>query len=91
MAPQRRGLIPSDIAARIKVAVQAAADLDAAVVEALKAGGSVREVQALTGWSRDRVSRVGHDGGWPTKEQVAEREAARVRNAQTNRDLGLDS
>jgi hypothetical protein len=49
---------------------------DKAIGDALKAGGSVREVSSIIGIDPARISRVGHEQGWPTPEQVAAREQA---------------
>jgi hypothetical protein len=98
VTPQHKGLVPLEHAARIRAALTGKADADAelraAVVGALKAGGSVREVMAVSGLSNDTVQRWGREGGWPTREQRAAREETRARNAayraaveQAQRDL----
>jgi DNA invertase Pin-like site-specific DNA recombinase len=85
VTPQHKGIIPEQAAARILAAMQGKADADtelrAAVADALKAGGSVREVMRLTGLSNDTVQRWGREGGWPTTAQKAAREETRARNA----------
>ncbi|NKR61714.1 hypothetical protein GS907_24610 [Rhodococcus hoagii] len=84
MTPQKRGLIPDPERARIVAALAAReaaeAELRAAVVAGLLAGGSVREVAALTGMSTNTIQRWGREGGWPSAEQKAERSAKRAEN-----------
>jgi len=79
--PQPRNEVPAKHAARIVAAkhasVLAAAELRTAVVTALKAGASVREVAKVAGMSTNTVQRWGHDDGWPTEAQ--KREWARAR------------
>lgn len=41
------------------------------VVDALKAGASVREIQLALGLSAPTIVKWGHAGGWPTPEQRA--------------------
>lgn len=95
MTPRRKGEIPDDHAAALTAAVEAdtaakaakdeaRAQLAAAVVAALKAGGSVREVARFCGISRITVEKWGHDGGWPTAEQKAKWDAERQANAEWN-------
>lgn len=75
MTPQKKGVVPDELAARLRAAVadrDAAVDeLHAAVVAALLAGGSVREVERISGVARNTVERWGHAGGWPSAEQKA--------------------
>lgn len=87
MTPQRKGTVPDDLA---KILIAARDDRDraevtyrTAVVDALKAGGSVREVARLTGLSVNTVERWGRAGGWPTAAQKQAWNAAR----QVNREL----
>jgi uncharacterized protein YjcR len=51
-----------------------------AVADALKAGGSVREVAASTGISTTTVQKYSRAHGWPTSEQRAGWEADRARH-----------
>ena len=85
VTPQHKGIVSEQAAARLRAAMQgrddAEAELHAAVADALKAGGSVREVMRLTGMSSETVQRWGRDGGWPTAEQKRAREETRARNA----------
>lgn len=85
MAPQARGIVPPRLAARLRELVEtrdrAERDLRATVVEALKAGASTREVGKVTGLASNTVTKWGHEGGWPTPEQKAEREAVRQARA----------
>lgn len=89
VAPQRRGIVPPENEQRIRDALagKEAADeeLRAAVVAALKAGGSIREVMRVSGLSNDTVQRWGRAGGWPTAEDAARRTELRRRNAEFNR------
>lgn len=84
--PQPRGIIPPTQARRLADATRAREQADeefrTAVVAALKAGGSIREVAELSGLSTRTVQDWGHAGGWPTKAQKAAREEARVRRAE---------
>lgn len=81
MTPQKRGLIPDVERARVLAAMTAANDADtelrAAVVAGLLAGGSIREMAALTGMSTATIQKWGRDGGWPSAEQKAERASRR--------------
>ncbi len=100
MTPQKRGLIPDPERARILDAMRArdAADteLRAAVVAGLLAGGSIREMAALTGMSTSTIQRWGREGGWPSDEQKtqwaakhAEVDEWQARLDAANRMLGL--
>lgn len=79
MAPQTRGIVPEPDVQRIKAALvlrdEAQQQVELAVADALKAGGSVREVAASTGVSTTTVQRYGRRHGWPTSEQQAGWEA----------------
>lgn len=81
VAPQKRGLIPDAERARVLVAMTTAKDVDielrAAVVTGVRAGGSIREMAALTGMSTATIQKWGRDGGWPSDEQQAERASRR--------------
>lgn len=83
VAPQKRGVIPDDLQRRLLAAragqEAAEAEFRAAVVAALLADGSVREVAALTGLSTNTVNRWGKDGGWPSEAQKKARAEARER------------
>lgn len=89
VSPQPRGIVPPAAAERYKAAKAAydaaEAELHEAVAAALKSGGSIREVMALTGMSNQTVQRWGREGGWPTKKQAEDRECAR-RRAQAHRE-----
>lgn len=91
VSPQARGIIPPDDAQRLAAARDAkeAADDEfrSAVVDALKAGGSIREVAQLAEISTRTVQDWGHAGGWPTAEQKRARETARERRAEEMRAL----
>lgn len=86
VSPQPRGIIPPSQAKRLDAARDAREKADdefrTAVVAALKAGGSIREVAELSGLSTRTVQDWGHAGGWPTKAQKATREEARIRRAE---------
>ena len=73
MNPQRKGSIPAPELAALLTAQQSATDAQeayqAAVADALKAGGSVREVARVTGLSTSTVQAWGRARGWPTPEQ----------------------
>ena len=89
VTPQHRGIVPPNHAAAVLAALKAEDEADIAarraVAEALKAGGSIREVMKLTGLANETVQRWGREFGWPTPEQVADRER-RARRAQAHRD-----
>lgn len=74
-------MIPDLERARVLAAMSAAKDADAelraAVVAGLLAGGSIREMAALTGMSTATIQKWGRDGGWPSEEQKAERASRR--------------
>lgn len=81
--------MPPANVARIKAALEgrdaAEVELRASVVAALRAGGSVREVMRVSGLANDTVQRWGREGGWPTPEQKAAREATSARRAEWRR------
>lgn len=83
MTPQRKGEVPSEHAERLRqvagLVTAAYAERDEAIVSALKAGGSTREVAKIVGLSDAVVSRIGHKGGWPTKEQRARWDAEQAK------------
>lgn len=73
MTPQRVGVIPAPLLARLRE-TQATYHREheayrQAVAEALKAGGSVREVARVTGLSTSTVQAWGRARGWPTPQQ----------------------
>lgn len=84
MNPQPRGEVRPEHAARIRAALkdieQSKAERDAAIVAALKAGGSVREVAKVAGMSASQIQIIGHAGGWPSVEQRAARAEQRRQN-----------
>ena len=81
MGPQKRGEVPDEHAERLRqvrgLVAAAYAERDAAIVAALKAGGSIREVCKLVGLTTQVVSTIGHRGGWPTAVQQAEWDEAK--------------
>ncbi len=81
MGPQKRGEVPDEHAERLRqvagLVAAAYAERDAAIVAALKAGGSIREVGKLVGLTTQVISDIGHRGGWPTKAQKAAWEEAK--------------
>ncbi|WP_457948334.1 hypothetical protein ACTAQI_20405 [Pseudarthrobacter sp. alpha12b] len=83
MTPQTRGIVPEPDVQCIKAALvlreEAQHQLEIAVADALKAGGSVREVAASSGISTTTVQKYGRSHGWPTSQQRAGWEADRAR------------
>ena len=83
--PQERKPPPIEHAHRITAAVQALADAkverDEAIADALKAGGSIREVAQFAGMSTRSIQLIGHANGWPTPKQVKAREEAAAERA----------
>ncbi|BAS10571.1 hypothetical protein AHiyo4_39930 [Arthrobacter sp. Hiyo4] len=81
--PQTRGIVPEPDVQRIKAALvlrdAAQQQVELAVADALKAGGSVREVAASTGIATSTVQKYGRAHGWPTSEQRAGWAAERER------------
>lgn len=75
MTPQIRGHVPEPEGQRITDALalraEAQQQVELAVADALKAGGSVREVAAFSGLSGTTVQKYGRAHGWPTTEQRA--------------------
>lgn len=73
MTPQPRGVIPEEHEQALRDALtardRAEEQLHTAVADALKAGGSVRQVALFTGLSTNTVQRWGREGGWPTDAQ----------------------
>lgn len=90
VSPQAPGIIPPDLAERLAEARaardQAAEEFRALVVEALKAGGSIRAVSEVSGLSSRTVQDWGHAGGWPTAAQKRARREAKARRDQEARD-----
>lgn len=84
MAPQTRGIPePADverIIAALRLQAEVQHQLEAAVADALKAGGSVREVAAATRLSTTTVQKYGRAHSWPTSKQRASWEADRIRH-----------
>lgn len=82
MAPQTRGIPdPADIdriTAALRLQAEVQHQLETAVADTLKAGGSVRETAAASGVSARTVQRYGKKHGWPTDEQRARWEADRA-------------
>lgn len=91
VAPQPRGIVPPKRAEEVVAARDAKDQADerfrAAVVDALKAGGSIREVAQLAGISTRTVQDWGHAGGWPTLAQKRAKAEARARRAETLREM----
>ena len=79
MTPQIKGTVPEPEGQRIIDALalraEAQQQVELAVADALKAGGSVREVSAFSGLSGTTVQKYGRAHGWPTTEQRAGWEA----------------
>lgn len=96
MGPQKRGEVPDGHAERLRqvagLVAAAYVERDAAIVAALKAGGSIREVGKLVGLTTQVISSIGHRGGWPTAEQKAaweeEKRPTREWNERIRRALG---
>lgn len=94
--PQRKGDVSPEDVERLVAAMAAfkAARIrrDRAITRALKAGGSIREVAAVTGMSPSSIQKIGHANGWPTEEQRTERDRQRQEHAEWNRmiDEGVD-
>jgi hypothetical protein len=69
MSPGKKGSVPEAQAQRIFDGLAARAEaqltMEQAVSDALKAGGSVREVAALSGLSGTTGQKYGHACGWP--------------------------
>jgi uncharacterized protein YjcR len=64
--------------------------LRAAVVAALLAGGSVRELAKFTGMSTNTIQSWGRAGGWPSEEFKAARAEARRRNREFAQAVTID-
>lgn len=79
MAPQQRGEVSERLAARLRKAGEqlaaAKAERDAAVVAALRAGGSTRVVGELVGLTGTAVSKIGAAHGWPDQAELDRRQA----------------
>jgi transposase len=90
VSPQAPGIIPTNLAERLAAAKaardEADAEFRAAVVDALKAGGSIRAVAEVSGLSTRTVQDWGHAGGWPTPQQKRARTDARKRRAEQLRE-----
>ncbi|MGB7234488.1 MAG: hypothetical protein WBD41_00775, partial [Rhodococcus sp. (in: high G+C Gram-positive bacteria)] len=100
VTPQKKGIVPTAEEQRLRAAVigaeAAEKELHTAVVAALIAGGSVREVARISGFNAKTIERWGRAGGWPSKEQSAawaeakaDRAALRARQAEARRKLGI--
>lgn len=68
---------------------EAEAELRAAVVAALKGGGSIREVAIIAGMSTNTIQRWGREGGWPTAAQRLEWERPRREREELYERLGI--
>lgn len=77
MSPQHKGVVPDKHAQRLVAAGEALeaalAERDAAVLAALKAGGSTREIGALVGLTGTAVLLIGRRAGWPDAKELARR------------------
>lgn len=77
--PQQKGEVPAKLARRLEAAREAfrAADAerDAAVLAALRAGGSYREIARFIGLSVPTVARIGERHGWPDQKELDRRAA----------------
>lgn len=75
--------VPADIAARLRDLGRRAEELrrqrDETVVEALKAGASVRAVAEAVGMAKASVQKIGEKAGWPDAKEKARRQAERDR------------
>ncbi|MGO4249454.1 hypothetical protein AB4Y87_19750 [Paenarthrobacter sp. RAF54_2] len=75
MSPRKKHAVPLEQAERILAALAARADaqmqVEQAVADALKAGGSVREVAALSGLSGTTVQKYGRAHGWPAPDSTS--------------------
>lgn len=78
MSPQARGTVPEKQAQRLvaagKARAEATVELEDAIVDALRAGGSYAEVAVLVGMTKAGVYAIGKRHGWPTAAEVARRE-----------------
>lgn len=92
VSPHPKGAIPDREAQRLAEAraqreatrsadEAAVAQLRAAVLAALLAGGSIREVAETAGISRSTCETWGHADGWPSTEQKAQWDAERAYHA----------
>lgn len=90
--PQRRNVPPEEHAERIVKALAALKaaheERDASIADALKAGGSVREVARIAGLSERTIQTIGHDNGWPTDKQRAAWEAEKAERARWQSLIG---
>lgn len=86
VSPQKRGEIPPEHQRRMRAACEAydaaEAERRSAVVDALHDGASVREIAAFLDMSTNTINRWGREGGWPSAEIRAQRDALRKRNAE---------
>jgi hypothetical protein len=91
VTPQRRGTVPPAHVAAVRAALQAKDDaqlaLELAVAAALKAGGSIRELERATGLSTSTIQKYGRAHGWPTPAQQAAFEEFRTRSARFEAQL----
>lgn len=76
MSPQRKGIVPPAETERVQAAVEwkKAADLELvnAVVDAMRAGGSIAEVAAISGLSERTIIRWRQGKNLPTAEELRE-------------------
>src|SRR4051794_39008027 len=76
MSPQRKGIPPKTAAERVQAAVawRAAAEVEmaAAVVDAMRQGGSIAEVAKLSGLSERTILRWRKGQGLPSAEELRE-------------------
>lgn len=92
MVPQHKGVVPDRIAARLRAAgaaLEAAkTERDAAVVTALRAGGSTRVVAELVGMSNAQVAAIGKAAGWPDQAELDRRAAVQAERHRWDHLLG---
>lgn len=83
MPPRKE--VPEPWASALKDVVQRLRDTrkerDEVIVNALRAGGSIREVADRVGLSHRQVLDIGHDHGWPPDDEREARKQHRARVA----------
>jgi hypothetical protein len=81
--------VPDKLAQRLIAAGEALeaarVERDAAVIAALRAGGSTREVGALVGLTGAAVHLIGKAHGWPDEQELQRRERMRTPQGQYDR------
>jgi len=84
--------VPLANAERLLRAMKAMADAkderNQAILAALKAGGSIREIAKVAGMSESQILTISKDMGWPDKAELARRAREKAAQADIDKLIG---